>query len=219
MGASFAANAARHVAKWTFELPLRISANILCFSEKSFTKKTIFIYHIMPAPLSSRSLVCTWYLFAASLVGLDQAVKYAIRVFIPLHDSVAITSFFNLVHILNSGAAFSFLAHAGGWQRYLLIGLGAAISAFLAFSLWRGVRDRLETMAYIGLIGGALGNVVDRLYIGAVVDYLDFHWLGWHWPAFNLADIFVVSGAILLLLGSAVKRTEPCSLQIERGKP
>ena len=67
--------------------------------------------------------------------------------------------------------------------------------------------SRLETAAYVGLIGGALGNVTDRLRLGAVVDYLDFHWQGWHWPAFNLADIFVVGGAGLLLLASALERT------------
>ena len=81
-----------------------------------------------------------------------------------------------------------------------------AVSVFLAFALWRGVRGQFETAAYIGLIGGALGNVIDRLRIGAVVDYLDFHWLGWHWPAFNFADVFVVVGAALLLLASMVER-------------
>ena len=76
------------------------------------------------------------------------------------------------------------------------------------FGLWRGVRSRFETAAYVCVIGGALGNVIDRLRIGAVVDYLDFHWLGWHWPAFNLADIFVVTGAGLLLLASVVEQTQ-----------
>ena len=155
---------------------------------------------------SSKPLVGIWYLFAASLVGLDQATKYAIPVLLPLRGSIEVTPFFNLVHVLNPGAAFSFLSDAGGWQRYLFTGLGTAVSAFLAVALWRGVRGRFETVAYIGLIGGALGNVIDRLRIGAVVDYLDFHWLGWHWPAFNFADVFVVVGAALLLLASMVER-------------
>ena len=157
---------------------------------------------------SSKPLVGIWYLFAASLVGLDQATKYAIQVLLPLRGSIEVTPFFNLVHVLNPGAAFSFLADAGGWQRYLFTGLGTAVSVFLAFALWRGVRSRLETAAYVGMMGGALGNVIDRLRIGAVVDYLDFHWLGWHWPAFNLADIFVVTGAGLLLLASVVEQTQ-----------
>ena len=115
---------------------------------------------------------------------------------------------------MNPGAAFSFLADAGGWQRYLFTGLGTAVSVFLAFALWRGVHSRLETAAYVGMMGGALGNVIDRLRIGAVVDYLDFHWLGWHWPAFNLADIFVVGGAALLILASVTERVGQRPLQV-----
>ena len=163
---------------------------------------------------SSKPLVGIWYLFAASLVGLDQATKYAIQVLLPLRGSIEVTPFFNLVHVLNPGAAFSFLSDADGWQRYLFVGLGTAVSAFLAVALWRGVRGRFETVAYIGLIGGALGNVIDRLRIGAVVDYLDFHWLGWHWPAFNLADMFVVGGVALLLLAGVMERTVQRPLQV-----
>jgi len=173
-----------------------------------------FIYHVMFDTFSSKPLVGVWYLFAASLVSLDQATKYAVQVLMPLSTSLEVTPFFNLVHVLNPGAAFSFLADVGGWQRYLFVGLGTAVSVFLAFALWRGVRSRLETAAYIGLIGGALGNVIDRVRIGAVVDYLDFHWLGWHWPAFNLADIFIVSSAALLLLAGMTERTRQRPLQI-----
>ena len=172
------------------------------------------IDYAMFATFSSRHLVGIWYLFAVSLVGLDQATKYAVQVLMPLRTSIEVTSFFNLVHVLNPGAAFSFLADAGGWQRYLFVGLGAVVSVFLAFALWRGVRSRLETAAYVGMMGGALGNVIDRLRIGAVVDYLDFHWLGWHWPAFNLADIFVVGGAALLILASVTERVGQRPLQV-----
>ena len=162
----------------------------------------------MPTTFSSKPLVAVWYLLAVSLACLDQATKYAIETLMPLRASIEVSSFFNLVHVLNPGAAFSFLADAGGWQRYLFVGLGAAVSTLLMFGLWRGVRSRFETAAYVCVIGGALGNVIDRLRIGAVVDYLDFHWLGWHWPAFNLADIFVVTGAGLLLLASVVEQTQ-----------
>ena len=171
------------------------------------------IHHVMLTTFSSRHLVGVWYLFAASLVGLDQATKYAVQVLMPLRTSIEVTPFFNLVHVLNPGAAFSFLADAGGWQRYLFTGLGTAVSVFLAFALWRGVRSRLETAAYVGMMGGALGNVIDRLRIGAVVDYLDFHWLGWHWPAFNLADMFVVGGVALLLLAGVM---EPRVIEIKQ---
>ena len=160
----------------------------------------------MPATYSSRYLVGIWYLFALSLVGLDQATKYAIETLMPLRSSIAVGPFFNLVHVLNPGAAFSFLADAGGWQRYLFVGLGVGVSAFLALGLWRGLRSPLETAAYICVIGGALGNVVDRLRVGAVVDFLDFYWRVWHWPAFNLADVFVVGGAALLVLAGVTQR-------------
>ncbi|MCW5662341.1 MAG: signal peptidase II [Piscinibacter sp.] len=137
---------------------------------------------------------------AALLLTLDQCIKWMVATNLPLGEIITVTVWFNLVHVLNPGAAFSFLADAGGWQRHALTAVGVAVSVMLAVLLWRGVRGRLEASAYIGLIGGALGNVVDRLRIGAVVDYLDLHWRDMHWPAFNLADIFVVGGAALLML-------------------
>ena len=159
----------------------------------------------MSIPFSSKPLVAVWYLFALSLAGLDQAAKYAIETLMPLRTSIEISSFFKLVHVLNPGAAFSFLANASGWQHYLFVVLGAAVSSLLMFELWRGVCNRLETAAYVCVIGGALGNVIDRLRIGAVVDYLDFHWQGWHWPAFNLADVFIVSGAALMIMAGVAE--------------
>ena len=152
---------------------------------------------------------------AALLLVLDQGVKRAIAANLPLGDVVAVTAWFNLVHVLNPGASFSVLADAGGWQRHALTVFGAAVSVALAVMLWRGVRGRLETAAYVGLIGGALGNVVDRIRIGAVVDYLDLHWRGMHWPAFNLADIFIVGSAMLLVL--AAFGQEPAARGNDRG--
>jgi len=141
---------------------------------------------------------------AALLVAVDQAVKVTVVVALPLLASVEVLPWFNLVHVVNPGAAFSFLAAAGGWQRYFFTAVGLVVSAVLVFCLWRGVRSRLQTAAYVAIIGGALGNVVDRLRLGAVVDYLDLHWQSWHWPAFNLADVFVVGGAGLLVLATFV---------------
>ncbi len=123
-----------------------------------------------------------------------------------------VTPWFNLVHVLNPGAAFSFLADAAGWQRYLLSAIGLIVSAVLLWMLWRGVKNRLEAVAYAGLIGGALGNVIDRFRIGAVVDYLDFHWR----PAFNLADILVVGSAGLLIIASVLPRARSAA---DRGPP
>jgi signal peptidase II len=118
------------------------------------------------------------------------------------------------VHVLNPGAAFSFLADAGGWQKHFFSIFALAISAILARLLWTGVRSTLESAAYVCLIGGGLGNVIDRLRIGAVIDYLDLHWQDLHWPAFNLADVFVMSGAFLLLTTSfGTNRTEHQSTQ------
>lgn len=153
-------------------------------------------------PFDSRRHWHAWLGLAAAALALDQGVKWIVASALPLGERVAVTSWFNLVHVLNPGAAFSFLADAGGWQRHFLSGLGIVVSLALAWLLRRGVVSRLETAAYIGLMGGALGNVVDRLRIGAVVDYLDLHWRGMHWPAFNVADIFVVGSVGLLILAS-----------------
>jgi len=141
-------------------------------------------------------------LLAAVLAMLDQLVKAGVAATLPLGSSVTLTPWFNLVHVLNPGAAFSFLADAGGWQRHALSGIGIVVSLALAVLLWRGVRSRLEAAAYVALIGGAMGNVIDRLRIGAVVDYLDLYWRDMHWPAFNLADVWVVGAAGLLVLAS-----------------
>ena len=146
-----------------------------------------------------------WWLLmvvAALLLALDQGLKWMVATNLPLGERIAVTAWFNLVHVLNPGASFSFLADAGGWQRPALTALGVAFSVGLAVLLWRGIRSRLETVACVGLIGGALGNVVDRLRIGAVVDYLDLHWRDFHWPVFNLADIFIVGSAALLVLAA-----------------
>lgn len=153
-------------------------------------------------PFNSRDRWGASLLLAGVLAMLDQVVKAGVAATLPLGSNVALTPWFNLVHVLNPGAAFSFLADAGGWQRHALSGIGIVVSLALAVLLWRGVRSRLEAAAYVGLIGGAVGNVIDRLRIGAVVDYLDLYWRDMHWPAFNLADVWVVASAVLLVLAS-----------------
>lgn len=146
-----------------------------------------------------------WWIYPliAALIGaLDQAVKYAVIATMPYRASYEIATFFNLVHVRNTGAAFSFLADAGGWQRYFFTVLGIGVSVALIWLLKRGVESRLEAAAYTLITGGAVGNVVDRMALGFVVDYLDFHWWGWHWPAFNVADICITAGAALLIAAS-----------------
>lgn len=165
---------------------------------------------VAPRAAAATSRGRWWVLMgiAALLLVLDQGVKWVVAAHLPLGEGITVTGWFNLVHVLNPGASFSFLADAGGWQRHALTAVGVVVSVALAVLLWRAVRSRLETAAYVGLISGALGNVADRLRIGAVVDYLDLHWRGMHWPAFNLADIFIVGSAALLMLASFGPRAD-----------
>ena len=146
-----------------------------------------------------RTSAWVWFTVAASAVMTDQLTKFAIIRTFAYGEQVEITPFFNLVHVLNPGAAFSFLANAGGWQRYFFITLGLAVSAWLGRMLCQQ-RPRLEAMGYSLILGGALGNVADRVLRGSVVDFLDFHWQLVHWPAFNLADVAITSGAALLIM-------------------
>ncbi|MFO1303006.1 MAG: signal peptidase II [Burkholderiales bacterium] len=142
-----------------------------------------------------------WWLLAISVVVIDQALKLTVQAWLPYREFVAVTSFFNLTHVGNPGAAFSLLADAGGWQRYFFIALGTLVAVWLAILLGRPL-PRIEAFGYSFILGGALGNVVDRVIRGHVVDYLDFYWRDWHWPAFNAADVSITTGAALLIASS-----------------
>ncbi len=148
--------------------------------------------------------VWPWLLTATLVVALDQLSKWLITQDLPLDASRRITGFFNLVHIENPGAAFSFLAAAAGWQRWLFTALGLGASALIVWLLFRHRGKTLFSLALALILGGALGNVADRLIWGHVTDFLDFYvTIGgrqWHWPAFNLADSSIFVGAVLLLL-------------------
>lgn len=152
------------------------------------------------------SLGSRWrWLALAMLIALaDQGTKEWITAQLPLGASEILTPFFNLVHVLNDGAAFSLLADAGGWQRYVFIALATLVACVLIFQLLQGVANRWEGWGYGLLLGGALGNLVDRVFRGAVVDYLDFHAGGWHWPAFNLADTALCLSVLIFLVGMTV---------------
>ena len=139
-----------------------------------------------------------WYGVAAAAVAADQAAKLSIERAFVYGKQVEITPFFNLVHVLNPGAAFSFLAGASGWQRYFFITLGLLVAVWLIRQL-KQTLPRFEAVGYSLILGGALGNVVDRLLRGQVVDFLDFHWQGMHWPAFNLADVAISIGVGCLI--------------------
>lgn len=141
-----------------------------------------------------------WLLLAAVVIVLDQASKAWVVAAIPLNGGFALTDFFNLVFIFNRGAAFSFLSGAGGWQRWFFLALAIGISAWIALMIRQHAAERLQPAALALILGGAVGNAVDRLIHGAVVDFLDFHYAGWHFWAFNVADSAISVGVVLLLL-------------------
>ena len=156
-----------------------------------------------PAPgvLPDRYSAAVGYWIAAIIFLADQASKYVVHEFTPYGWDRAVTSFFNLVHVWNYGAAFSFLADAGGWQRFFFGGIALLVSAWLIYMLQKPLIT-LERLGYAMVLGGALGNGLDRGVRGYVVDFLDFHAFSWHWPAFNVADIGIVCGAALLVFAS-----------------
>lgn len=141
-----------------------------------------------------------WLALAAGVMLLDQVSKAWVLGSLRLMESVTVTAFFNLVLVFNPGASFSFLAGAGGWQKWFFVVLALAISAWLAVMLRRHAAERLLPAALALILGGALGNVIDRLRFDAVVDFLDFHAAGQHWPAFNVADTAISAGVALMLL-------------------
>lgn len=141
-----------------------------------------------------------WLILALLVIVLDQLSKLMVVASFAYGEGLIITSFFNLVHVLNHGAAFSFLAGAGGWQRWFFTILAVVISVWLFVMIRRHQAERLQPLAFALILGGAIGNVIDRVRIGAVIDYLDFHAAGWHFPAFNLADSAITLGVILMLV-------------------
>ncbi|MES2023993.1 MAG: signal peptidase II [Pseudomonadota bacterium] len=164
-----------------------------------------FVQHGEPSPPRVRP--GRWWALAMIVLMLDVTSKAAISTLMPYGESIPLADYFNLVHARNTGAAFSFLANAGGWQRYFFITLAFGVSMWLAFEL-RKQLSTLSAWAYSLILGGALGNAIDRLLRGHVVDYLDFHLGGWHWPAFNAADIGIVCGAVLLVVESLLSTVD-----------
>lgn len=146
-----------------------------------------------------------WLILVALILGLDQLTKLMVTSSLILGVEVPVTSYFNLVFVLNPGAAFSFLADAGGWQRWFFTGLTLVVVGVLLFLIRKSPQQALFCLAASLIMGGALGNLVDRLIIGAVIDFLDFHVGGWHWPAFNLADSAITVGAALFILDELLR--------------
>lgn len=141
-----------------------------------------------------------WLTIALVVVILDQISKIAISQFLLYGQSKAITGYFNLVLVYNKGAAFSFLSDQPGWQRYFFTAVSVAASLFILWMLRRHGGQRLFCWSLSLILGGAVGNLIDRIAYGHVIDFLDFHLGGWHWPAFNVADSAITMGAILFVL-------------------
>lgn len=141
-----------------------------------------------------------WLIFVVLLIAADQFAKAYFARTIPLGFAIEVTSWFNLVHILNTGAAFSILADAGGWQRYFFIVVAAVVVIAVTVASLMRKADPFERKVGALVVAGGGGNLVDRVQSGAVVDFLDLHWKALHWPAFNLADIYVVVALLAWLL-------------------
>lgn len=152
-----------------------------------------------------------WLSLAAVVVVLDQLTKYVVRITFGLHESIEVTPFFNLVFVFNRGAAFSFLSDADGWQRGFFITLALAASVWIVWLLRRHSDQVLFCLALSLILGGAIGNVIDRVVYGAVIDFLDFHAFGYHWPVFNVADTGISCGALLLVWEALTAKRKPAT--------
>ena len=146
-----------------------------------------------------------WLALALVLVLADQITKVLIAGLYELGEGTPVTSFFNIVRVHNTGAAFSFLADAGGWQRWLFTGLSAGASIFIVYLLYSHAGQRLFCFALTCVLGGAVGNLIDRVVYGYVIDFLDFYAAGWHFPAFNVADSAITLGAFCLILDELLR--------------
>jgi signal peptidase II len=142
-----------------------------------------------------------WFALSAAIVAADQLTKWLVLgYFENRHPRVELTGFFNLVLVFNKGAAFSLFAQAAGWQTPLLAAFALAAAVIVSVLIVRNPGRGLLCLGLALILGGAVGNLIDRLRFGHVVDFLDFHALGWHWPAFNVADSAISVGAVILIL-------------------
>ncbi len=149
---------------------------------------------------SSGGGMMPWLALALIVLIVDQFTKVLVVGYYKLGDATTITSFFNVVRVHNVGAAFSFLAGAAGWQRWLFTGIGIVAALFILWMLKSHAGQKLFSFALACILGGAIGNVIDRVVYGYVVDFLQFHYAGWYFPSFNVADSAITVGAAALIL-------------------
>jgi signal peptidase II len=141
-----------------------------------------------------------WLGIAVIVIVLDQLTKYWIHEILTYGQAIEVLPFFNLILVYNPGAAFSFLSDQPGWQRNLFIAIATVASGWVLYLLARFPHKRLFCVALALILGGAIGNLIDRIVFGAVIDFVDIHVAGYHWPAFNVADSSITCGAALLIL-------------------
>lgn len=158
-----------------------------------------------------------WLTLSLAIILADQLTKYLIEANFLVFETVRVTSFFNLTLVYNQGAAFSFLADQGGWQRWFFAILAVAVTAVLMIWLVRlKHHERLVATSLSLIIGGAVGNLIDRVRFGHVVDFLDFYYKTWHWPAFNVADSAITIGVALMIIDALFPAKAPARAE-DRG--
>jgi signal peptidase II len=143
-----------------------------------------------------------WFVLAAAVLVLDYATKIVVLQAFAPGERLAVAPFFDLVLVFNTGAAFSFLATSQGWQTFFFAAIAVIASVVIGFLIVKHAAKALFCSGLALILGGALGNLYDRLVYGKVVDFLDFHAAGWHWPAFNVADSAITVGAVILIAES-----------------
>jgi len=153
----------------------------------------------MQATMQGRARWMLWLIPALAVLALDQITKHWISAMLQASDTVTVTSFFKLVLWFNTGAAFSFLAGGGGWQRLLFIAIAVAAILVILWLLYKHPEQSLFCAGLSLILGGAVGNLWDRILHGHVVDFLLFHAGGWYWPAFNIADSAITVGAVVII--------------------
>lgn len=159
-----------------------------------------------PTLTQKKARLTPFFLLSLLLILLDQVSKLAIEAHFSIQEFIPVTSFFNIGLVYNPGAAFSFLANHSGWQRWLFTFLSIAASIFIIVQMHQ---NRIKSHYCLGLafiLSGAIGNLIDRVRIGKVVDFLDFHWLDHHWPAFNIADSAILIGVAIVLFDEFARK-------------
>ncbi len=144
-----------------------------------------------------------WIGLSVIIIAIDQGTKWWAETNLILHQPIEITRFFNITLMYNKGAAFSIFSEQSGWQRWFLSGLALAISVLLIYWLYKlPNKEKLTALAFACILGGALGNLIDRLYYGHVIDFIQLHYEKWYWPTFNIADSAITLGVGVMLLNA-----------------